>query len=69
MLSVKVDDTDLYEGYSFALLHKHHFMDFGGKGLRDFSTMFWAMAQIAVVTIGLILWRKASKKKRVLKNS
>ena len=69
VLSVKVDDTDLYEGYSFALLHKHHFMDFGGKGLRDFSTMFWAMAQIAVVTIGLIFWRKASKKKRVLKNS
>jgi uncharacterized iron-regulated membrane protein len=60
-LSVRVDDADLTEGYSFALFHKHHFMDWGGKALRDFSTMLWALVQVLMVTIGLILyfkWRK-----------
>jgi hypothetical protein len=63
-LSVKVNDRDLIEGYSFSLLHKHHFMDFAGKEVRDFSTMFWALAQIAVVVIGLILWRRVIVNKK-----
>lgn len=67
-LAVRVDDRDLYEGYSFALLHKHHFMDFAGKSVRDFSTMFWAMAQIAMVAVGLILWRKAINNKKTKTN-
>lgn len=62
-LSVRVDDKDLYEGYSFAFFHKHHFMDFAGKNARDFSTMFWSLAQIALVAIGLILWRKSTRNK------
>lgn len=62
-LSVRVDDQDLYEGYSFAFFHKHHFMDFAGKNARDFSTMFWSLAQIALVAIGLILWRKSTRNK------
>ena len=57
-LSVRVDDADLREGYSFALFHKHHFMDWGGKGLRDFSTMLWALVQVLMVTVGLILYFK-----------
>jgi len=60
-LSVKVDKTDLIEGYSFALLHKHEFLGWAGKSVKDFSTMFWAAAQIVMVTIGLMLyfkWRK-----------
>ncbi len=59
-LSVRVDDNDLYEGYSFAFFHKHHFMDFAGKEARDFSTMFWSFAQIALVVVGLILWRRTT---------
>lgn len=55
-LSKKVKDADMYEGYSFALLHKHHFMDFAGKGWRDASTMFWAAAQIFMIGIGLRLY-------------
>lgn len=62
-LSVRVDDTDLLEGYSFAMFHKHHFMDWGGKELRDFSTMFWAMAQVILVVIGIMYWRKTVSKK------
>ncbi len=60
-LSVRIDDNDLYEGYSFAILHKHHFMDFAGKVGRDISTMFWAMGQIAMVVVGLVLWRRSLK--------
>jgi hypothetical protein len=64
-LAAKVNDNDLIEGYSFAFLHKHHFMDFAGTGGRDFSTMFWAMSQVVIVIIGLILWQKVRKKRNV----
>jgi hypothetical protein len=57
-LSVRVDDADLREGYSFALFHKHHFMDWGGKALRDCSTMLWALVQVVMVSVGLILYFK-----------
>ncbi|HEY8894827.1 MAG TPA: hypothetical protein VIM79_08420, partial [Niastella sp.] len=60
-LSVRVDDKDLTEGYSFALFHKHHFMDWGGKEVRDISTMFWALMQVLMVTVGLILWFKSRR--------
>jgi hypothetical protein len=57
-LSVRVDNSDMAEGYSFALLHKHHFMDWGGKEVRDVSTMFWAFFQIVIIVVGLTLWWK-----------
>lgn len=61
-LSVRVNDSDLREGYSFAILHKHHFMDWGGKGARDASTMVWVFFQIVLIVIGLLLWwRKRAK--------
>lgn len=58
-LSVRVDDTGLTEGYSFSLLHKHHFMDWGGKTARDISTLFWAAMQVVMIVVGLILWMRA----------
>jgi len=63
-LSKQINDNDLYEGYSFALLHKHHFMDFAGKNWRDFSTMFWAAAQIIMVIVGLMLYFKFINKNK-----
>lgn len=57
-LASKVDDKALIEGYSFSVFHKHHFMDWGGKTVRDISTMFWVFMQIVLVSIGLILWFK-----------
>jgi membrane protein CcdC involved in cytochrome C biogenesis len=59
----------MLEEYSFAFLHKHEFMGWGGKGLKDLSTMFWALAQIVMVTAGLILYfnyrkRVISKKQK-----
>ncbi len=59
--AAEVNDKDVLEGYSFSLLHKHHFMNFANKSIRDFSTMFWAMAQIAMVIIGLILYSRMRK--------
>lgn len=63
VLAAKVQDKDLAEGYSFSFLHKHHFMDWAGKSVRDVSTMFWALMQVAMIIVGLILWRRAIKKK------
>ena len=61
-LSVRVNDSDLCEGYSFAILHKHHFMDWGGKMARDASTMIWVFFQIVLIVVGLLLWwRKRAK--------
>lgn len=61
-LSVRVNDSDLREGYSFAILHKHHFMDWGGKTARDASTMIWVFFQIVLIVVGLILWWKKRAK-------
>jgi hypothetical protein len=63
-LSVRVDDGELREGYSFAMFHKHHFMDWGGKAARDASTMFWAFVQIVMISIGLILWWRSGIRSR-----
>jgi hypothetical protein len=60
-LSVRVDDSELAEGYSFAMFHKHHFMDWGGKTARDASTMVWAFVQVVMISIGLILWWRGRK--------
>jgi hypothetical protein len=60
-LAALVNDKDLVEGYSFALFHKHHFMDWGGKATRDISTMFWAMMQVLMVLVGLWFWMKARR--------
>lgn len=62
-LSVRIDDHDYNAAMIFNFLHKHHFMDFAGKEWRDFSTMFWALAQIMLVLVGFILYFKSRKKK------
>jgi uncharacterized Tic20 family protein len=61
VLAAYINDLDLIEGYSFSMLHKHHFMDIAGKKVRDLSTMFWAMAQVVLIFVGLSLWWKLSK--------
>ena len=63
-LAVRVDDLDLIESYSFALLHKHEFLGSLGKSVKDFSTMFWAAAQILLVTLGLVLWARRVRRER-----
>ncbi|HEU4554636.1 MAG TPA: PepSY domain-containing protein [Chitinophaga sp.] len=66
-LSVRVNDLDMPQGYSFALFHKHHFMDWGGKTVRDISTMFWVLMQVVMVSVGLtlyVVWRRKTGKAR-----
>lgn len=57
-----VTDRDLFEGYSFALLHKHHFMDWAGKSARDISTMIAAGLQVIMVLVGLFLFYRWIKR-------
>ncbi len=64
VLATMVRDSDVYEGYSFAFFHKHHFMDWGGKTVRDISTMFWAMVQIVMIATGLTLWWKIRRRNK-----
>jgi hypothetical protein len=63
-LSTVVQDKDVYEGYSFALLHKHHFMDWAGKQARDITTMLGAALNIAAVLVGIILYIRVKRRKR-----
>jgi len=68
-LASQVDDRTVVEGYSFSVFHKHHFMDWGGKTVRDISTMVWAFMQVVLVTVGLILWfRRRAKPPQSLRS-
>jgi hypothetical protein len=62
-LALQTNDKDAIEGYSFAFLHKHEFLAWAGKPVKDFSTMFWAFAQIVMVGFGLTLWLKSKRVK------
>jgi hypothetical protein len=55
-LSVRVDNLDLTEAYVFAFMHKHEFLSWAGKSVKDASTMFWAATQVLMVLLGLILY-------------
>jgi hypothetical protein len=63
VLALRINDGNLAEGYSFAFLHKHHFMDWGGKTARDASTMFWAAMQVTMVAVGLILYFRVRRRR------
>jgi len=63
VLAKNTNNVELAEGYSFALFHKHHYMDFGGKTTRDISTMIGAALQVMMVVMGLIFYFKWRKRK------
>jgi hypothetical protein len=60
-LAARVDAAVYAEGYSFSVFHKHHFMDWGGKKVRDASTIVWAAMQILLVTVGLLFFFRFRK--------
>ena len=68
VLAKNTDNVELAEGYSFALFHKHHYMDFGGKTTRDVSTMTGAALQIVMVVIGFVFYFKWRKRKANVKS-
>lgn len=55
-LAARLHDKDLVEGYSFALFHKYHFMEFAGKTGRDVTTVVTATATLVVTILGMILF-------------
>ncbi len=66
--AAKVQDKDMAEGYSFALLHKYHFMDFAGKTTRDVTAALAATANLLVTILGLILFVNFIIKKKKSSN-
>lgn len=63
ILAKNTNDAALTEGYSFALLHKQHYMDFAGKTGRDTTAMIGAGLQVLMVIMGLLYYFKWRKRK------
>lgn len=55
-LAAIVKNSDMAEGYSFAILHKFLFMDWAGKNVRDLTMVLAALAILIVSVLGLILF-------------
>jgi hypothetical protein len=60
-LAAKIENTDRYEGFSFAILHKFLFMDWAGKNIRDIVMMLSALGVLTVSIFGLVLFLKNKK--------
>jgi hypothetical protein len=58
-LATIVRNADRAEGYSFAFLHKYHWLDFAGKNVRDFVMASFAFGM--TLTAGLGLWMFARR--------
>ena len=54
-LAARVENTDRYEGLSFAFLHKYHAVGSLGKNIRDAVTMLSAAGVLTVSLLGLWL--------------
>lgn len=63
-LAAKIQDKDLTEGFSFAFLHKFHFMEFAGKTGRDAATVIAATATLLVTILGITLFISFMVRKR-----
>jgi hypothetical protein len=57
-LAAVVNSNTRREGYSFAIFHKFLLMEWAGKNIRDFITVFAALAILIVSILGLILFLK-----------
>ncbi|MES2238948.1 MAG: PepSY-associated TM helix domain-containing protein [Bacteroidota bacterium] len=55
-LAAIVKNSDMAEGYSFAILHKFLFMDWAGKNIRDLTMVLAALCILIVSVLGLILF-------------
>lgn len=53
-----VERRDRLEGYSFAYLHKWHWLDGLGKTTRDIVLASFAAANVLLAVLGLLLWRR-----------
>lgn len=58
IVASQVRDAERLEGFSFAYLHKGHWMDALGKGPRDTVLGVFALLNAVVALLGLLLWRR-----------
>lgn len=66
-LASDVNNTARFEGYTFAYVHKWHFIDFLGKNIRDIITSAIALSIIVVLLLGVYRFtiiRKKQAKRR-----
>jgi hypothetical protein len=57
-LAAVIENSDVREGYSFAIFHKFLFMDWAGKNIRDLSMVLAALTVLVVSVLGFILFLK-----------
>ncbi len=57
-----VEQRDRLEGYSFAYLHKWHWLDGLGKTTRDIILASFAAANVVLAVMGMLLWRRRRSK-------
>lgn len=62
-LASEVNDTKRVEGYSFAYLHKWHFLDFLGRDIRDILTSITALLIMVVLLLGVYRFFKGGRKR------
>lgn len=58
-LAAVIENTDVIEGYSFAIFHKFLFMDWAGKNIRDLAMVIAALTVLVVSCMGLFLFLKS----------
>lgn len=59
VLAAHIKDSDAVEGWTFAYLHKWNFLDFN-KNLRDALVMLFALGNILVAVMGVVLFYRRS---------
>lgn len=67
-LGAKVKDSDIYEGLSFAYLHKYHMFDFLGKDLRNIIMMCFALGNLVAIIFGLRIAFQKKRKRQITKD-
>jgi|GEM_PF-1757427 len=64
-LAARVDNPQRIEGYTFAFLHKWHFLDFLGKNTRDFISALAALMIVIAITLGIYrYWINRNRRNR-----
>lgn len=68
-IAATIRDRDRVEGYSFANLHKWHFLDFAGKDVRDLASGLAVLGMMLSIGAGLGLYvqrRRILRARRVM---
>jgi hypothetical protein len=57
-LAASIDESDRYEGYSFAVFHKFLFLEWAGKDVRDMAMVLSVFGIFTISLMGLVLYLK-----------